>query len=271
MAWTSRTAALDEGVIPYLETGDTRSSDTLVLVHAFPVGVRLWEPVAVPAGWRALAPALPGFDGALPPAADTTSIDDYARSVLALMDHLQIARAVVGGVSMGGYVAFALWRLARERCRGFVLADTRAGADSAQAREGRESMLDTVRRQGTRGVADAMIPKLLGETTRARNPGLVNHVRALIERQTPDGVAAAVMRLRDRPDSTALLPGIHVPVLVAVGEEDVVTPPAESEMMATQLPDARLARVPAAGHLACMENPAAFNAALEEFLTAFPR
>jgi 3-oxoadipate enol-lactonase len=151
-----------------------------------------------------------------------------------------------------------------------VLADTRAGADSEQARAGRQKLLDVVAAKGSRGVADEMAPKLLGDTTKKRQPELVGQVRRLIERQTGEGIAAAIVRLRDRPDSTPLLEEIAVPVLVLVGEEDSVTPPLESEQMQARLEDARLVRIPGAGHLSCMENPTAFNAALATFLTGFP-
>ena len=270
MSWTPRTISIDGAAVPYLEAGDPRSPHVIVLVHAFPIGVHMWEPVAVPGSWRALAPALPGFDGVEPPAPGSTRVDDYANAVLAWLDALHVQQAVLGGVSMGGYVTFALWRLAHPRWRGLVLADTRAGADSDQARAGRQKLLDVVAAQGSRGVAEEMLPKLLGDSTRQGQPDLVDRVRRLIERQTPDGISAAIVRLRDRPDSTGLLPEIHVPTLVMVGDEDGVTPPSESEQMRAQLANAQLVRIPKAGHLACMENPLAFNAALASFLTAFP-
>ncbi|MGH9347968.1 MAG: alpha/beta fold hydrolase [Vicinamibacterales bacterium] len=266
MAWTAKAATINGGRVPYLDAGDPRSPHVIVLVHAFPVGMRMWNHVAIPGGWRGLAPALPGFDGADPPPRDSTSIDDYARLILDFMDDLRLDSAAIGGVSMGGYVAFALWRLDRLRWRGLVLADTRAAADSTQGRAGREKMLQTLREGGTRGVADAMAPKLVGATTRARRPHVVDQVRRLIERQTNDGIAAAIVRLRDRPDSTPLLGDIGVPVAVMVGEEDEVTPPAESERMQAQIEDARLVRIPEAGHLSCLENPAAFSASLGAFL-----
>lgn len=265
--WTRKAATINGRRIPYLDAGDPHSPHVLLLVHAFPVGMRMWDPVVIPSGWRAVAPALPGFDGADPPG-NGSSLDDYARATLAFMDDLRIDHAILGGVSMGGYVAFSLWRLARLRWRALVLADTRAGADSDQARAGRQKLLDLVKQQGSHGVAEEMLPKLLGETTRTQQPPLVDHVRRLIERQTSEGIAAAIVRLRDRPDSTPLLREIGVPVLVVVAEEDTVTPPAEAEQMRAQLEDARLLRIPRAGHLSCMENPAAFNAALADFLNA---
>lgn len=267
MAWQAKAGSVDGRRTQYLDTGDVKSRDVLLLIHAFPVGMRVWERVTVPEGWRALAPALPGFDGVDPPAPDAASIDDYARFVLAFMDDLRIDSAVVGGVSMGGYVTFGLWRLDRLRWRGLVLADTRAAADSEAARAGREKMLETVRARGTTGVAEEMMPKLVGATSRVERPQVLEEVRRLIERQTTEGVAAAIVRLRDRPDSTPLLRGIGVPALVIVGEEDEVTPPRESEEMQAQLEDGRLVRVPAAGHLSPIEHPAAFNEALAAFLT----
>jgi 3-oxoadipate enol-lactonase len=128
-------------------------------------------------------------------------------------------------------------------------------------------MLQTLDARGTHGVAEEMLPKLLGSTTRTRKPQVVDHVRRLIERQTREGVRGAIVRLRDRPDSTSLLPDISVPVLVMVGEEDEVTPPAEADQMTARLEDARIVRIPEAGHLSCIENPMAFNAALDVFLT----
>ncbi len=169
---------------------------------------------------------------------------------------------------MGGYVAFALWRLEHLRWRGLVLADTRAGADSEQARAGREKMLQTLQARGTHGVADELLPKLLGNTTRTQRPQLVDHVRRLIERQTNEGISGAVVRLRDRPDSTPLLAEITVPVLVMVGDEDEVTPPSEAEGIQAHLADSRLVRIPQAGHLSCLENPEPFNAALAAFLSS---
>ncbi len=269
MTWTAKAEITGHGRIPYLDAGDPKSDHVLLLIHAFPVGMRMWESVSIPEGWRAVAPALPGFDGADPAPRESTSIDDYATAILDFMDRLRLDSAVLGGLSMGGYAAFAGWRLDHLRWRALVLADTRAGADSEQARAGREKMLEVLDARGTRGIADEMIPKLLGSTTRARRPELVDHVRRMIERQTNEGVRGALVRLRERPDSTSLLSEISVPALVLVGEEDEVTPPAEAEHIAARLEDAQVVRIPESGHLSCLENPMAFNAALDVFLTQF--
>lgn len=237
----------------------------LVLLHAFPVGTEMFAlQHDAFRGWRILAPALPGFDGSDP--LRQAHVDEYARHVLALLDELEVPRAVLAGVSMGGYLIFSVLRQAPDRVAGIVLADTRSGADTETAREGRGRMLQMVRDGGPAAVADAMLPKLLGETTRRLQPDLAGRVRAMIERQPPSAISAAIELLRDRPDSTPLLKDVRVPALVVVGTEDALTPPAEAEQMAAALPDSRIARIDDAGHLSNLENPAAFNAAVQAFL-----
>jgi pimeloyl-ACP methyl ester carboxylesterase len=268
MTWTAQEARVQGRNAVYLEAGGSGAPNVILLLHAFPIGMRLWESQVVPDGWRAIAPALPGFDGTDAPSADSTAIDDYARAALDLLDMLHVRSFVVCGVSMGGYAAFGVWRAAASRCRGLVLADSRAGADTEQGRAARNALLELVRTRGAAAVADDMLPKLLGETTRAHRPGVASRARTLIESQTSQGIAAAVVRMRDRPDSTPLLSQIHIPVLVVVGGEDTLTPPAESEKMRDALPNAQIEVIPRAGHLACMEDPPAFNAILSRYLSS---
>lgn len=254
----------------YLQAG---AGESLVLLHAFPLSADQWAPQldAPPPGWRLLAPDLRGFrgPGALdrsgPPPASLT-IDDYAADIVALLDRLGIDRAVVGGLSMGGYVAFGLLRLAPERVRGLVLADTRPQADSEEARGRRRQMLERLERAGVSAVADDLAPSLLGRTTMRERPGVVARVRALIEANPVETVAAAIHALMTRPDSTALLSRIPVPTLVVVGEEDTLTPPDVAEAMCRAIPTAALTVIPRAGHLANLEQPEAFSAALAGFL-----
>lgn len=242
----------------------------LVLLHAFPMGAGLFDDVRVPEGWRVHAPSLPGFDGTPLPPAGSTALDDYAEGVLAWLDGRGIETCVLGGVSMGGYVTAALWRLAPERILGLLFIDTRAGADSDQARAGRDAMVAMLRRDGVGGVADEMVPKLLGGTTRRDQPAVEARLRALIGRQTPAAVEGAIVRIRDRADATPVLSTIDVPTLVVVGDEDVITPVAEAERIQVLVPGARLARIPAAGHLPPMETPDAFNHVLRGFLSSLP-
>jgi pimeloyl-ACP methyl ester carboxylesterase len=197
------------------------------------------------------------------------SIDDYAADVLALMDHLDIGRAVVGGLSMGGYVTFGVCRLAPERVGGLVLADTRAEADTDEARANREGMLAALEASGVSAVSDVMLPKLLGSTTRRENPALVSEVRRLMESNAPAPIADAIRCLMSRPDSTPLLASLRVPALLIVGREDELTPVALHEQMQSALPDAALTVIENAGHLSNAEDPEVFNRSLSRFLSSW--
>jgi 3-oxoadipate enol-lactonase len=254
----------------YLESG---SGQPLVLLHAFPLNADLWEPQLAepPAGWRIIAPNLRGFRGARAleaPPVGTVTMDDYARDVLALLDHLGLERAVVGGASMGGYVTFALYRLAPERVGGLVLANTRPQADTPEGRARRSEMLALVEREGAAGVANDMLPKLLGETTHRERPAVVTRVRQMIEVNTAEGIAAAIGAMRDRPDSSPLLSRIDVPTLLVAGGEDTLIPPATAEEMAAAIAGAQLSIIADAGHLSNLENPRSFQMALRFFLGA---
>jgi pimeloyl-ACP methyl ester carboxylesterase len=260
----------DGRTISYLERPSTVEPrrGTLVLLHAFPLAAEMWltQLAAVPAGWRVVAPDLAGF-GRSSPGPASPAIEDYARDVLALLDHLRIDAAVVGGLSMGGYVAFALQRLEPARLRGLVLADTRPEADSEQARAGRLKMVETLDAGGVAAVAEAMIPRLLGATTRAERGEVVAAVRSLVLEQPVDGVRRAIRALMSRPDSTPLLHAIAVPALVVVGDEDEITGPDIARQMHGQIAGAGLALVRGAGHLSNLERPEAFNQALSTFLS----
>ena len=190
----------------------------------------------------------------------------YAERVLASLDEIDVERAVIAGLSLGGYVTFAIARLAPARIAGVILADTRSGADSEAARAGRERMLGLIDSGGPATVADDMLSKLLGTSTLAARPGVGARVRHLIESQSKEALADATRAMMAREDSTRLLATLDAPALVMVGDEDTLTPPEESERMASTLPHATLARIPAAGHLSSMENPEAFNAAIRRFL-----
>jgi len=216
-------------------------------------------------GWRVIAPQLRGFDGAAsdPPA---SSIDDYAADVIDLLDALHVDEAVIGGVSMGGYIAFAMFRHAARYFQGLILADTKSQADTPEALDGRRKMLQLVQEKGPAAVAVEMIPKLLGETTRRTRPEIVDQVRALVLANSTEAIAGAIRALMTRPDSTPLLPTIHVPALILVGDEDVVTPKPAAEELHRGVAGSQLTIVPAAGHLSNLEQPGAVNAALAHFL-----
>jgi pimeloyl-ACP methyl ester carboxylesterase len=254
----------------YLEAmprADDRPRGTLLLLHAFPLNARMWEGQLGLAdrGWRVLAPQLRGFDdgpGDLP----ATSMDDYAGDVIDLLDALHIKTAVIGGLSMGGYVAFALLRLAARYVQGLILADTRPQADAPAAVDARKALLQILRDNGASAVADQMLPKLLGETTQNTRPEIVDRVRSLVLENSADAIGGAIHALMTRPDSTPLLASIHVPTLVIVGDEDVLTPRPLAEDMHRAIAGSELVVIPGAGHLTNLEAPAAFTDALAHFL-----
>ncbi len=266
------TFSLAGRTLSYLVAGEP-ARGTLVLLHAFPLSAAMWEPQlsGLPAGWRIVAPDFRGFGASDPPAAGAAGdrpLADYAGDVLALLDHLGADDPVVAGLSMGGYVAFDVARRAIHRLRGLVLADTRAQADSDEARAGREKMLADLDEGGPARVADLMVPRLLGETTRRANPDLVKRVREMAVANPPRGIRDALVWMMARPDSTPLLPRLACPTLVLGGDEDTVTGEGELRYMRERIPGADLAIVPRAGHLANLENPDAFNGTLARFLAA---
>jgi pimeloyl-ACP methyl ester carboxylesterase len=247
---------------------DVGRGRVLVLLHAFPLSRAMWRPQreALQADCRVLTPDLRGFGGTSP-FAGTPALEQMADDVAGLLDALGVREPVVlGGLSMGGYVALAFVRKHAGRLAGLILADTRAEADSAEARANRDRLMEVARAHSARGVADQMLPKLLGDTTRARRPEVVAEVEQIASAQSAAGIIGAMQAMRDRPDSTPLLGQIRVPTLVVVGGEDVLTPPALARAMADAIPGARLATIEGAGHLANLEQPEAFNAAVRTFL-----
>lgn len=228
----------------------------------------MWEPqyTLADAGWRVVMPQFRGFDCRTPDGADVDSIDDYAGDVADLLSTLELEHAVIGGLSLGGYVAFALYRRAPQLFQALLLADTRPESDTPEARANRTRMIDLARTGGAAAIATEMVPRLLGATSSTTSPDLVERVRSLVLGNLPAAIEGALKAMMARPDSTPLLPTITVPTLVLVGGEDTLTPPSLSSAMTSKLPSAELVVVPDAGHLSNLEQPEAFNAALLRFL-----
>ncbi len=241
----------------------------MFLLHAFPLHSGMWhEQVLALAGTHTVVRMDARGFGESTRGSSLLTMERIADDAAAVLDHLGLGRAVVGGLSMGGYAAFALLRRHPGRLRGLVLADTKAAADTDQAKSDRAALAERVRREGAPAAAEAMLPRLLGETTRRERPELVAQVRGMILAANPGGIADALAGLAARADSTPLLGEVDLPCLVLCGEEDVVTPAAEAQRMQQAIAGARLATIPAAGHLASMESPGAFNEALRSFLAA---
>ncbi len=243
------------------------AGDPLLLLHAFPLNGRMFEPqmVAFSGGRRVVAPDFPGF-GRSPRTPAQPDVRYYAEGVLSLLDRLGLERVVLGGVSMGGYVAFECMRLFPERVSALVLANTRPDPDSEEARETRKDMALRVAQAGVGVLAEIQMERLLAPATRENDEELVERVRAMILENSPDGAVAALGAMRERPDSTPLLAEIGIPTLVVGGEEDSISSPEVMARMADEIPESRHVSLPRAGHLSNLEAPEEFNAALKGFL-----
>ncbi len=250
--------------LSYRDEGD---GPPVVLLHGFPFSSRLWAPQieGLRSGHRVIAPDLRGF-GRSPVVPGPYRMETLADDVAGLMDALGLARAAVAGLSMGGYVAFELYRRHPGRVARLMLADTRAEPDDEEGRARRARMAERARAEGTGAIVDGMIPKLVAPATLEERPEIVRELRAIMEEVDPEAVAAALEGMAERADSRPLLAEISVPVLVIVGAEDAITPPAVARAMVEAIPDARLEVVASAGHVSNLERPEAFNAAILDVL-----
>jgi 3-oxoadipate enol-lactonase len=246
---------------------DQGAGTPLVFLHAFPLNRTMWGPQeeVLSRPCRVITVDLRGHGESDAPLWRFT-LEQYADDVARLMDHLSIPQAVLVGLSMGGYVGFAFYRKYAERVRGLVLADTRAQADSEEARIGRFEMAQTAFRKGPGAVADIMMPKLLSAASLKTRSDLVDHLRRIIEGNEVSGMIVDSIAMADRPDSVPLLPRITCPTLVIVGAEDHTTPPAEARLIAQGIAGARLAVIPGAGHMSNLEQPELFNKVVGEFV-----
>ena len=232
----------------------------IVFLHAFPLNRTMWaeQVKALSSQFRAITIDLRGHGESDAPLWHYT-LDQAADDVIGLLDHLSIRQAVFVGLSMGGYVLFALYRKYADRVQGLVLADTTAQADTAEGKEARFQMAQIAYKNGPSAIADIMLPKLLSPATIQTRPELVRRVRTMIEGTQVSGIAGDLMAMAERPDSIALLNQITCPTQIVVGEQDLATPPSDAKLMADRIPDARLTIIPGAAHLSNMEQPGLFN------------
>jgi len=251
--------------VAYDETG---SGPAVVFVHGFPHNRTLWAPQtnALAQHARCLVPDLPGFGES--PLHAPLGMDQYADDMVCVLDAARVERAVVVGLSMGGYVAFALWRRHPGLVRALVLASTRAAPDTDEARARRTALIATARAMGSEAVADTQIGSAVSPRTRDGHPELVRTVHAMQASASVEGIVAALEAMIARPDSTPDLAGITVPTLVIAGREDALIPVEEAETLAAAIPHGQLELLAGAGHLCNIERPAAFNHLLGEFLAS---
>jgi pimeloyl-ACP methyl ester carboxylesterase len=234
----------------------------LVLLHAFPLDRSMWDrelralaDVASPI----VAPSFPGFGRSELPTRQPT-LDEYADAVIAAMDAAGVKTAAVAGLSMGGYVAFALWRRHRKRIERLALIDTKAEGDTPEAAANRVRLAEMISEHGIEALLKTP-PKWLRDESAHWDA-----LKALIRAQNKDAVAQGSVAMSTRPDSVEDLPTIDVPTAVIVGEADAITPLANSKTMADAIPGASLSVIPDAGHISNIEAPEAFERAIRAWL-----
>jgi 3-oxoadipate enol-lactonase len=250
--------------VAYEEAG---SGTPVVLLHGFPFNRSMWsEQIAdLAARHRVIAPDLRGH-GESSVTDSPATMEEMAKDVSELMEKLDISRAAICGLSMGGYVALALYRMFPLRARALALIDTRASADSEEGRANRESQAQNALAEGMATIADVMLPKLFSPKTVARKAPVVSRVREMILGNKSEGAAAALRGMAVRRDQTPLLSRVVAPALIVVGRDDAITPVADSELMHREIGGSRLAIIEEAGHLSNLEQPKQFNEILGKFL-----
>lgn len=241
---------------------------SLLFIHGFPFDRTMWRHLmATLTGWRRVAPDLRGM-GLSDVAGRGYFMSDYADDMVRLLDILKIDQTVVAGLSMGGYVAFEMFRRYPDRIRALILVHTRAEADDEAGRAARDQMIATAEREGPAAIADAMLPKLLGASTIQAMPRVVEHVRTMIAGTGVEGMVGALEAMKRRRDSRDLLPTIDVPTLVVAGSDDQIMPAKSMKKMAAKIPEAQFIVIPESAHLSPLEQPIALGRVVGEFLDA---
>lgn len=250
--------------LAYTDTGVGRP---VVLIHGYPFNRSLWneQVAALSNSYRIITPDLRGF-GESDSSPGPATMNRMAQDVAQLLDHLEITRAVIGGLSMGGYVALAFYKQFPSRVRALILADTRAQADTEEGKQTRAQQAEKALSEGMAGIADAMLPKLLTPETVSKRPEIVKRVRDMMLKTKPEGTASALLGMAEREDQTELLPRITSTTLIMVGADDAITPVADSEMMHNAIAGSRLVVLENAGHVSNLERTGEFNEALLNFL-----
>jgi pimeloyl-ACP methyl ester carboxylesterase len=248
---------------------DTGLGQPVVLLHGYPFNRTLWteQVSALSNSYRVITPDLRGLgeSDATPGAA---TMNRMAQDVAALLDHLEISRAVIGGLSMGGYVVLAFYKQFPSRLRGLVLADTRPQADSEEGKQTRHQQAEKALAEGMASIADSMLPKLLTPETVSKRPELVKRVRDMMLKTKPEGAAGALLGMAERDDQTSLLSQISCPALILVGREDPITPVRDSEKMNRAIAGSRLVVIDNASHVSNLERTDQFNEELVRFLNS---
>ncbi len=246
---------------------DEGRGEPIVFLHAFPLNQTMWDNQVAEfrSTYRIITFDWRGF-GASSVGSENHGLTDFADDLANLLDELKIRSAIICGLSMGGYSAFAFYRKYADRVKALVLCDTRAAADTEEGKSARYEMAELARQRGVQALIEIMTPKLLGETTLKDKPQIVEQVKKMIEAAHSEGIAKALIGMAQRADSTELLARIICPTLIIVGDEDKLTPPADAEKMNRAIASSQLRVIENAGHLPNLEEPDSFNQALANFL-----
>lgn len=250
-----------------LSVNDVGQGPPILFVHGFPLDHTMWreQVIDLSRDHRCIAPDLRGF-GQSTVTEGKVSMEQFADDLAALLDAMAVTEPVVlCGLSMGGYIAWQFERRNAARLRGLILCDTRAVPDSAEAAANRLKLADDVIRTGPELVANAMLPKFFSERESNLRSMLKEELRRVILATDPRGIAAASRGMAERADARLWLATIGCPALVLVGEQDIISPPAEMSEIAAALPHATFRLIPDSGHLAPLENPQSVNEAIRSF------
>jgi pimeloyl-ACP methyl ester carboxylesterase len=263
----NRTHTINGTPIAFEDRGEGAGRAPVVLLHGFPLDATMWSAQVqsvADAGYRVIAPHLRGFGASKSDAPFT--LESLADDIHALLSSVGALPCVLVGLSMGGYVSLAYVRKYPSDLRGLILVDTKAEADTAEGKQGRQKMIELVRKEGSKAVADQMLPKMLAKDAATQRPEQAKALRRIMESCPPKTIENALAAMRDRPDRSGELASIRVPTLVIVGDGDAITPPDVAESMAGKIPGADLVTIRGAGHMTPMEQPEQVNRALRTFL-----
>lgn len=261
----------------HIKSGDTEiayqvlgSGSPVVLLHPFPVHHEFWLPAAqaLTSRYQLILPDLRGH-GESGAGADAdrspATMEKHAGDLARILDHAELGRVPLAGVSIGGYVLFEFWRRDRGRVAGLAFCNTKASADSSEARAGRLQAAADVLERGTEPFFESMVPKLLGQTTRDSRPDLVDGALRMMRKMSAANVAQVQRGMAERPDSVADLKTINVPTLLLTGDEDILTGPPEAELMRRNIAGSELKIIRHAGHYAPWEQAAEVGRVLRQF------
>jgi pimeloyl-ACP methyl ester carboxylesterase len=262
--------------MPRIQSGDAEiayevlgSGSPVVLLHAFPAHHGLWLPAAqaLSTRYRVILPDLRAH-GESGVGEGPATMEKHAADLVRILDHVQVARAPLAGVSIGGYVLFEFWRRHRDRVTALILCNTKAQADTPEARAGRLQAAADVLERGTEPFVDSMLPKLMGKTTHATRPDLVDGARQMMLKMSPEDIAMVQRGMAERPDSRPTLKTITVPTLLVTGDEDTLTGVPEAELMRQNIPGAQMRVISNAGHFSVWEQSEEAGTLVRQFLDA---